>query len=339
LSWQFFVNHYSDSERAKRDSKFCSEEIECEDIRRTSDGNYPEDKTGIFYPRGSTIGGSTAVNSLISVKAHYADWDLYAELTGDSSWSSEAMQSYFEEIERNLYVCGPKTGYGKEGWLPSSQSILKNLSRRIIVSYVTILLSFVESVTASWLTSLFDTLPLLFGDVNRAGSSPEGLFPVPSAANEHSRRTDVRQRIYQTIDEGYPLTLRSQSLVTRVLFDDTGALPKALGVEYLAGPHLYRVDRLVNENASGTVKQVYTNKRVILSAGVFNTPQILMLSGIGPADHLMSLNIPVLVDLPGVGSNLQDHYEVPLIARKKWFRFPSSTSCNFGPTQPDELLR
>jgi choline dehydrogenase len=72
-SWQFFVNHYSDSERAKRDSKFCSEEIECEDICRTSDGNYPEDKTGIFYPRGYTIGGSTAVNALVPVKAHNAD--------------------------------------------------------------------------------------------------------------------------------------------------------------------------------------------------------------------------------------------------------------------------
>jgi choline dehydrogenase len=150
------------------------------------------------------------------------------------------------------------------------------------------------------------------------------------------RIVSVRQRIYQTIDEGYLLTLRSQSLVTRVLSDDTGALPKAVGVEYLAGPHLYRADRLVDENASESVKQVYANKEVIVSAGAFNTPQILMLLGIGPADHLTSLNIPVRVDLPGVGSNLQDHYEVPLIARNKWFRFPLSTSCNFDPTQPDD---
>ncbi len=83
------------------------------------------------------------------------------------------------------------------------------------------------------------------------------------------------------------------ALATRVLLEHR----RATGIEYLRGGH---------------ARQVFAEREVILSAGVFNTPQLLMLSGIGPADHLREIGIAPLVDAPGVGGNLQDHLAVTL---------------------------
>ncbi|HUZ73918.1 MAG TPA: GMC family oxidoreductase N-terminal domain-containing protein [Stellaceae bacterium] len=89
------------------------------------------------------------------------------------------------------------------------------------------------------------------------------------------------------------VTLHRRALVTRVLM----AGPRAAGVTY---------------RRSGATHEVFAEREVILSAGVFNTPQVLMLSGIGPADHLRQTGIAPIVDLPGVGGNLQDHLAVTL---------------------------
>ena len=89
------------------------------------------------------------------------------------------------------------------------------------------------------------------------------------------------------------LTVTTGALVTRLLFEGT----RTVGVEYL------------HEN---TLHQVRSNQEVILSAGAFESPKLLMLSGIGDAEHLRALEIPVVADLPGVGQNLQDHQGVPV---------------------------
>ncbi len=89
------------------------------------------------------------------------------------------------------------------------------------------------------------------------------------------------------------LTVMTGALATRLLFEDT----RAVGVEYLH---------------EGTLHQILVNQEVILRAGAFDSPKLLMLSGIGNAEHLRSLGIPVVVDLPGVGQNLQDHPIVPV---------------------------
>lgn len=89
------------------------------------------------------------------------------------------------------------------------------------------------------------------------------------------------------------LTVQTGAFVTRLLFKGT----RTVGVEYLH---------------EGKLHQVYVNQEVILSAGAFDSPRLLMLSGIGNADTLRSLGIPVVVDLPGVGQNLQDHVNVPV---------------------------
>ncbi|NEU72897.1 choline dehydrogenase [Hassallia byssoidea VB512170] len=103
------------------------------------------------------------------------------------------------------------------------------------------------------------------------------------------------------------LTTQTEALVTRLLFEKT----RIVGVEYMH---------------QGTLHQVRVNQEVILSAGAFDSPKLLMLSGIGNAEHLQALSIPVVVDLPGVGQNLQDHIMVAVAHQATQDLQPAATS-------------
>jgi 4-pyridoxate dehydrogenase len=94
------------------------------------------------------------------------------------------------------------------------------------------------------------------------------------------------------------LKVQLNTHVTRVVIERG----RAVGVECLSG---------------GQRKRIFAEREVILSAGAFSTPQLLQLSGIGPADHLRSVDIDTIVDLPGVGSNLQDHPQVNVIFARR----------------------
>ena len=108
-----------------------------------------------------------------------------------------------------------------------------------------------------------------------------------------------------------------------MLFDETN---RAVGVVYRKGARLYRA--CANPStAPGEERTVRISREVILSGGAFNTPQLLMLSGIGPRQHLEEHGIEVRVDLPGVGQNLQDRYEVGVVYRLRsdWSVLKGST--------------
>ena len=89
---------------------------------------------------------------------------------------------------------------------------------------------------------------------------------------------------------------------------------RAVGVEYLSGERLYRAHGQPG-GAAGERREIRASAEVILAGGAFNTPQLLMLSGIGPREGLERHGIEVRVDLPGVGRNLQDRYEVGVVSR------------------------
>ena len=90
---------------------------------------------------------------------------------------------------------------------------------------------------------------------------------------------------------------------------------RATGVEYLAGTNLYRADRDQSRvGGSGTKHVVTATREVILCGGAFNTPQLMKLSGIGPSAELRHHGIEVRLNMPGVGENLQDRYEVGIIS-------------------------
>jgi choline dehydrogenase-like flavoprotein len=147
------------------------------------------------------------------------------------------------------------------------------------------------------------------------------------------RRVGTRERLLD-VQRRHPdrLTIQLHSLATKVLFDDH---KRTIGVEYLRGEDLYRAGRS-NGSAGGT-EMAAARCEVILAGGAFNTPQLLMLSGIGPADHLTSHGVPVLVDAPGVGSNLQDRYEVAVVNRlyEPWKFFSEATFARGDPQYGD----
>jgi choline dehydrogenase len=127
-----------------------------------------------------------------------------------------------------------------------------------------------------------------------------------------SSQTYLRDTVNELNDDGtprFPLTISTNSLATRVLFDTSGDTPRATGVAYLQGQALYKADQRNNGLQVGRPFNVTATREVIVSGGAFNTPQILKLSGIGPREELESFNITVVKDLPAVGENLQDNYE------------------------------
>jgi choline dehydrogenase-like flavoprotein len=109
------------------------------------------------------------------------------------------------------------------------------------------------------------------------------------------------------------LHIELDALVSRVIFD---AGHRAVGVEYFKGRNLYRAHAQPSESA-GERCEARASREVILCGGAFNTPQLLMLSGIGPKSELARHGIEARIDLPGVGTNLQDRYEVSVVNRMK----------------------
>ena len=97
------------------------------------------------------------------------------------------------------------------------------------------------------------------------------------------------------------LTVYTNAHVTRILFEAR----RAIGVELKRG------------DSSGQTQRIRAKREVILSGGAINSPQVLQLSGIGPANLLNDLEIPLVHDLPGVGENLRDHYAPRFTARVK----------------------
>jgi choline dehydrogenase len=331
LRWDFFVRHYDDDARQARDPKFV----------REIDGR---PVNGFLYPRAATLGGCTAHNALIFIAAHNADWNQLADLTGDPSWRAEPMRDYFERIERCEHrgderllsrVGHNPSRHGWDGWLQTETAVPKaafrdrDLRTTIVESARAALQSPEVAVTdadrRARLDSLFDPNDwrVLHGDAI-------GLRYTPLTTENH-RRVGVRERLL-AVQKKHPGRLKIQlhALATRILFDAGG---RAIGVEYLSGERLYRAHASVN-TAAGRVRQVFASREVILAGGAFNTPQLLMLSGIGPRATLAQHGIPLRVDLPGVGRNLQDRYEVAVVNRMTFASWKSLEGATFTRNDP-----
>ncbi|RLL98705.1 hypothetical protein CFD26_100564 [Aspergillus turcosus] len=156
---------------------------------------------------------------------------------------------------------------------------------------------------------------ILLRDINNALPTRDqetGLFQVPIAVKTvNSVNADGSRK--------YHLDIQLNTLVTNVRFDMTNERPRAIGVDYLRGQSLYRADPRASKSSAGTPGSVNAAKEVIHSAGAFNTPQLLKLSGLGPKEELSKWNIITLVDLPGVGKNLQDRYETGVVGKSMQF--------------------
>ena len=313
LKWDFFVRHYADEQVQRRDSKY----------RDTHNGKQVD---GVLYPRAGTLGGCTAHNAMIFVYPHNQDWDDIADLTGDATWHSSNMHRYFQKIERCRYrlllrwlamIGINPSRHGWNGWLETQNALPIEIIRdsallRVILESIreAFLKGGHELDRLHWaIEGLFDP-----NDWRLVRENSVGARIIPLSTSEHSR-TGTRERLRKIADR-YPdkLQIELNALATRILFDDS---KRAIGVEYLKGDRLYRASCSASSER-GELRQVRASREVILSGGAFNSPQLLMLSGVGDAAALQAMNIPVQVNLPGVGKNLQDRYEIGVVNRMRF---------------------
>ncbi|HKE60571.1 MAG TPA: GMC oxidoreductase [Pyrinomonadaceae bacterium] len=325
--WDYFVRHYADEGKQKQDSKLVQ-----------TDPVSQQEVDGIWYPRAGTLGGCTAHNAMITVTPQNCDWDYIAELTGDQSWRAENMNRYFTRLENCQYRSRPGTlgyflkglawsivglwhgrsdwrdwrhGHGYDGWLTTSEADPRLVSGdwKIVFLLWKAIKSTLKTRLGNPYLSLFTKLDP--NDARDGIDMREGLAFTPLAV-AGGKRNGPRDLLLRTQQDFPNLTVQLHSLATRVLFNGR----KAIGVEYLAGAHLYEADpqaRQPGATPTSTTQSVFASREVILAAGAFNTPQLLKLSGVGPKAELEQLGIDVVVDLPGVGENLQDRYEVGVV--------------------------
>ncbi|ETS83105.1 hypothetical protein PFICI_04981 [Pestalotiopsis fici W106-1] len=344
MRWDYFVHHYSDPERQARDSKMNYRLPSGELYTGLSPpaGAVP---LGILYPRAGTLGGCSSHNALITVYPHQSDWRYIQHLMGDDSWSPENMRRYFQRLERADYLPIGTPGHGFSGWLTITRTWFGFVAQDAkLLSVVLSAASAIGETIGATLKGLVQVLALDINTDFAGRDQREGLYAVPLTVNQ-GVRNGAREFILSTANakgkngqRKYHLDIQLNTLVTKINFDTTGAKPRAVGVDYVMGQSLYKADPRFHDSKSGTVGSVNVKQEVILSAGAFESPKLLKLSGIGPAKELRSFNIPVIVDLPGVGNNLQDRYETSVIGNSA-SDFAVTHDCTFLRTPDDPCLK
>lgn len=300
MSWDFFVRTYSNAEQ------------------QTTNSRYLASRGGVLYPRAGTLGGCTAHNALITVCPHESDWDAIAHALGDDSWRGANMRKYFERLER----CGHSrrradnpSRHGYDGWLPTEVAdpwlgLTDGVLTRIVESAVEEAAMANPAILAEAVGMVFDPTQSLWdpNDYRVVREAGEGVVFVPLHM-DHGVRAGTREYVKKVQESCGPLlTVELDALASRIVFDGK----RAVGVEYLKGARLYRATPNAS-TAPGEARLVRARREVILCGGVFNSPQLLMLSGIGPREQLARWGIEPVKVLSGVGKNLQDRYEVGVV--------------------------
>ncbi|XP_075973649.1 ecdysone oxidase-like [Anticarsia gemmatalis] len=242
---------------------------------RTNQGN--QDGC-IYWPRGKMVGGSTNINAMMYVQGNSEDYQRWFD-AGNTEWTVEDVRRCFRKSENyqdQLLDQDPdiRNHYGHDGPL-------------VINTF-----NSTERVRGNKLISAYDEIGIKkVKDINVANAFGAAIMTVTASNGE---RNSMSKAYLVPIKDRKNFSIMKNALVTKVLIND---LNQAYGV-------------LVEQN--GVTVTIHANIEVILSAGALNTPQILMLSGIGPKEHLESKGIQTIVDLPMVGQNLIDHLLFPI---------------------------
>ena len=225
-----------------------------------------------FQPRGQCLGGSSAINAMIYTRGSALDYERWVE-QGCEGWGFDDVLPYFIKAENNVH--GADELHGDSGPLHVSNL----LSPREISK------AFVEAAVANGLEHNQD-----FNGKKQDGA---GLYQVTHFHGEkQGQRCSAAAAYLHPVQKSRPnLTVITHAQANRVIFEDK----QAVGVAY---------------EKDGVEHTVMARQEIILSGGAFGSPKVLMLSGIGPAEHLQAHGIDVLVDAPEVGGNLQDHLDV-----------------------------
>jgi len=226
----------------------------------------------MYWPRGKTLGGSSAINAMLYVRGNAWDYDHWRQL-GNDGWSYDDVLPFFKKAENNERGADDFHGTGGPLNVADQADPLK--------------------INDAFLTAAEQAGHKRLTDFNGAVQEGVGYYQVTqkdrqrwSTASAYLRPAVERNRNNVHVVTG--------AQVERIILDQN----RAMGVRY---------------RIKGQDEVARCSREIILAGGAINSPQLLMLSGIGPADHLASVGITPLFDLPGVGANLQDHLDAALL--------------------------
>ncbi|HQS86351.1 MAG TPA: GMC family oxidoreductase N-terminal domain-containing protein [Polaromonas sp.] len=229
-------------------------------------------------PQGRTLGGSTSINGLVYNRGQREDFDDWAAL-GNRGWSYAEVLPYFKRNERR-FGSGDDRYRGRAGPLPISD------------------IDWIHPLCEQFIAGAQSLGMPRNPDYN--GETQEGVGYYQRTIAGRWRMSTSRTYLWPARSRGN-LSIRTNARAISVEFDGK----RASGVRYVRGTQL--------ESA----KVVSARREVLLCGGAINTPKLLQQSGVGPAELLRRIGVPVLHDLGGVGANLRDHFSVRLVAGVK----------------------
>ena len=249
-----------------------------------------------YQPRGKTLGGSSAINAMLYVRGVPADYDRW-EAEGAKGWSWKDVLPYFRKAENNIR--GEDALHGAGGPLQVGEQRSPHAVNE----------AFFEAAEHCQFRRNDD-----FNGSHQEGVGYYQVTQFHEKGREGERCSAAAAYLHPVM--GRPnLKVMTGTIATRVVMEGK----RATGVEYRQG------------SKGGTVK---ARREVILSGGAFNSPQLLMLSGIGDGDALRQKGIDVVHSLPGVGGNLQDHLDFILLYKSR-----DNTLFGVGPGAGLNILR
>jgi len=232
----------------------------------------------IYLPRGKTLGGSSSTNAMAYVRGNASDYDEWAEL-GNSGWSYKEVLPYFKKSENHQQIDKIDSNYhGSNGELSVT------LPTKFKSKYLE---GFISACKAIGIPNNLDY----------NGRKQEGVSVVHSTI-KNGKRASGAAAFLKPIMSRPNLTIITFAKVDKLILKNK----KAIGVQYKRKKKIIRV---------------FGNKEIILSAGAFQSPQLLMLSGIGEVSQLKKHGIDCMHELNGVGKNLQDHLFYPISQQSK----------------------
>jgi len=245
------------------------------------------------YPRGKTLGGCSSINGMIYMRGQARDYDNWATLTKDEDWTWDKALPYFKMHENHYKLDNnenpPSKAGGKFSDLHGHNGEWRVEKQRLRWD---VLDSFAEAATQTGIEKT--------DDFNTGDNAGVGYFDV----NQKSGwRWNTSKAFLRPAKQRSNLTIWTEAQVERLAFEKGSD-----GKLRCSGAVVNKAGQSVTVNATG---------EVVLSAGAIGSPQILQLSGIGPAELLKSHGIEVQLDAPGVGENLQDHLQIRAVFKVK----------------------
>ncbi|MFM9925670.1 GMC family oxidoreductase N-terminal domain-containing protein [Variovorax sp. H27-G14] len=226
------------------------------------------------YPRGKTLGGSSSINGMIYMRGQSRDYEHWADLTGNDDWRWQNVLPAFKKHEDHYQGADDMHGAGGE-WRVEKQRLRWD-----------ILDAFAEAAVQAGVPHSTD--------FNRGSNEGVGYFQVNQ---KNGWRWNTAKAFLRPTCYGRPnFELWTGAQVSRLLFE---TLPD--GTRRCTGAEVWNGTEMTTATAT---------REVVLSAGAIGSPQILQLSGVGPAELLRQHGIDVVLDAPGVGANLQDHLQI-----------------------------